>query len=115
MPWLRKRSLYDDPWRTAYFLVVLARAASFEKDYGKASRLFEESLALLRTLGYPGDVAWPLLYLAHDLIIQTEHTQARPLLEEGLALCRKADSKGGLAYALSLLGQVALQLPLAIS
>lgn len=63
----------------------------------------------MRTLGYPGDVAWPLLYLAHDLIIQEEHTRARPLLEEGLALCRKADSKGGLAYALSLLGQVALE------
>ena len=62
----------------------------------------------MRTLGYPGDVAWPLLYLAHDLIIQGEHARARPLLEEGLTLCRKADSKGGLAYALSLLGQVAL-------
>jgi ATP/maltotriose-dependent transcriptional regulator MalT len=60
-------------------------------------------------LGYPGDVAWPLLYMAHDLIMQGEHTRARPLLEEGLALCRKADSKGGLAYALSLLGQVALE------
>src|SRR5207302_11337134 len=78
-------------------------------EYARASQLFEESLTLLRTLGYPGDVAWPLLYMAHDLIIHGEHTLARPLLEEGLALCRKADSRGGLAYALSLLGQVALE------
>ena len=98
-----------DPWWTAYFLIVLARAASFQHEYGRATQLFEESLTLLRTLGYPGDVAWPLLYMAHDLIIQGEYTRARPLLEEGLALCRKADSKGGLAYALSMLGQVALE------
>ncbi len=97
------------PWWTAYFLIVLARAASFQHEYARASQLFEESLALLRTLGYPGDIAWPLLYMAHDLIIQGEYTRARPLLEEGLALCRKADSKGGLAYAHSLLGQVAFE------
>ena len=99
----------EDPWWTAYFLVVLAREASFRGEYARASHFFEESLALLRALGYPGDIAWPLFYLAHDLIIQGEQTQARPLLEEGLALCRKADSKGGLAYALSLLGQVTLE------
>ena len=44
--------------------------AWMQGDSGAARALFEESLTLLRTLGYPGDVAWPLLYLAHDLIIQ---------------------------------------------
>lgn len=106
---LQAKTKSGNSWWRAYFLIVRARGASFAGKYARASHLFEESLTLLRTLGYPGDIAWPLLYMAHDLILQNKYPQARPLLDESLTLCRTADSKGGVAYALSLLARMALE------
>lgn len=99
----------EDTWVAATIRLFLGRLASAQGDYPEAEAQFEQSLALYRTLGYQGEIAWPLIYLARNLISQASYPRARKLLEEGLALFREAGNKWGLAHALGLLGQVTLE------
>ena len=98
-----------DTWWTAFALSGLGRQASDQGEHGSAQHLLEESQALYRTLGYVGDIAWPLIYLARNAIAQGEPKRACSWLEEAIALCREAGNKWGLAHALSLLGRQALE------
>jgi predicted ATPase/DNA-binding CsgD family transcriptional regulator len=102
----------EDPWLhwlTAMLLFILGRVASLQQAYPKAQQLLEESLALYRTLGYQGDIAWPLIHMARNAIALGESTRARILLEEALELCRKVGHKWGLAQTLRLLGHIAIE------
>jgi predicted ATPase/DNA-binding CsgD family transcriptional regulator len=98
----------DDSWWIATALVMLGSLASVQQAHIQARHYLEESLALFRALGYPGDLAWPLIYLAHDASEQGERARARSLLAEALICCRQAGNRWGLAHALSLLGTSAL-------
>jgi DNA-binding CsgD family transcriptional regulator/tetratricopeptide (TPR) repeat protein len=92
---------------TGLAYLVLGRLASTLGEYSRAEQLLEESLALYRTCGYQGEIAWPLIYLAHNTIRRGDYTRARALLEEARSLFREIGHKWGLAQALSFLGQVA--------
>jgi tetratricopeptide (TPR) repeat protein len=59
-----------DSWKTATAPVTLGYLSSMQGTHAKARQRLEESLALFRSLGYPGDLAWPLLYLAQDALDQ---------------------------------------------
>jgi len=99
----------EDTWVAATTRLFLGRLASAQGDYPEAEAQFEQSLLLYRTLGYQGEIAWPLIYLARNLITQAAYPRAHKLLEEGLALFSEAGNKWGLAHALGLLGQVTLE------
>lgn len=101
--------MIGDSWKAANALLAPGRFASARGEHVRVQQRLEESLALFRTLGYPGDLAWPLIYLAHDALDQGSFAHAHSWLEEALMACRQAGNRWGLAHTLSLLGKYALE------
>lgn len=77
-------------------------------DYAVARPLMEESLALARTHGEQGLVAYALQNLGNLATHQGDFTAARAYQDENLELRRKLPDKAGLADALFSRGNVAL-------
>jgi predicted ATPase/DNA-binding CsgD family transcriptional regulator len=85
-------------------LHCLALLAYLQADYRAAAVYGEESLALRRKVGDPGELAWSLLERGSTACAQAQFDVAEQLLEEA----RDAGGTGYvLAYATALLGHVA--------
>jgi len=94
----------------APFLRILGSAAYVRRDYERATRLFEESLALTREAGDEKGVASSLLQLGNVVSDQGDYQRAKELYEEGLALVRRFDNKATQAvYLLSVGAEFLLQ------
>jgi hypothetical protein len=77
-------------WDVANVLSHMATGARLlEGDSLRARALFEESLAIWRTLDDKQAVAYALANLAFCAIDQGDHAAARSLVEESLAACRE--------------------------
>jgi predicted ATPase len=76
-------------------------------DYGPATALLEEALALYRKRGDKGGSALALQHLGSVAVDQGDYGQARALYEEALALKRELGDQPGVATSLFDLGLVA--------
>ena len=76
-------------------------------DYGWATALHEEQLALCQDLGDRRGIANALLDLGEAARAQGDYERARALYEEALALHRDVGETLGIAFALNNLGEVA--------
>ena len=76
-------------------------------DYAEARALFEESLAIYRTLADPRGVGWALVDLAFLNRYEADYARARTLLEESLTLLQQVGETEGMAAALGNLGLIA--------
>ncbi|HEU5097884.1 MAG TPA: tetratricopeptide repeat protein [Roseiflexaceae bacterium] len=82
--------------------------ADIQGDYAVACALFEESLAVARTVGDQHTQAHVLILLALVVLSQQgNHAHVLALLEEGLALSKTLGDKRTTAYALFGLGRLA--------
>ena len=87
--------------------LIGAGALAYEQgDYGPATALLEESLALYRDLGDKTGTAWALHSLAFVPRDQGDYSRAGALLEESLDLFRGVGDKAGIARALHSLARV---------
>lgn len=75
-------------------------------DYPSATRAFEESLALARSLGDRRATAEALMGLAHEAQRVGKHPEARAFLEEGVAIFRELDDDPSLARSLGGLAEL---------
>jgi non-specific serine/threonine protein kinase len=82
--------------------------ASMQGDYGRASALFEEALALRRDLSDTGGIAGSLSNLGLVALRQGDYGRASALFEKSLALSRELEDAQGIAHSLRNLGIVAL-------
>jgi predicted ATPase len=83
--------------------------AYHQGDYGRATALYEEALALKRELGDKGGIAVLLNNLGEVAYAQGDYGRATVLYEESLALRRELSDKGGIALSLRNLGNVAYE------
>ncbi|HEX5992547.1 MAG TPA: tetratricopeptide repeat protein [Thermomicrobiales bacterium] len=81
--------------------------AESQGDWGTATRLHEESLAISRQIGDAHGVAWSLNNLGVVAINQGDYTRAQALLEENLAVAEQAHDTASIATALNDLGLIA--------
>lgn len=81
--------------------------AWFMGDLPAARSHLEESVALWRTLGDTGGLAYPLAILGLMALFQSNPVQARAHLEESVTNLRAAGDRWGLAFALANLGRLA--------
>ena len=99
--------------RTATYakaLNTLGILAYRQSDYAKARPLYEESLAIRRTMDDRPGVASTLVNLAVMAMEQGEHVSARALCEEGLAIYREVGNRWATAICLQNLGTVHFEL-----
>ncbi|HEV2122651.1 MAG TPA: tetratricopeptide repeat protein, partial [Chloroflexota bacterium] len=82
--------------------------AGLQGDYGQASRLAEDGVALARALDDRRALADALLILGILMTDQGEHTQAVALYDESLALYRALGNNARIAAIINNLGSVAL-------
>jgi hypothetical protein len=75
-------------------------------DEGKATRMFEEGLAVARRLGDRGAAFTALYNLAQVALPHGEHDRATTLFEEGVALSEQVGDQANLAYCLEGLATV---------
>ena len=73
-------------------------------DHKRATRLYEESLALVREARDERSIASSLLQLGYVASDLGNHEEAKTFYEEGLALSRNSDDKALLASALISVG-----------
>jgi len=85
-------------------LLTLGSVALEREDYGKATRLFEESLALSREAGNDWGLARSVMSLATVIHEQGDLERTIELFEEGIDLFRERGDKVGLAGCLINLG-----------
>ena len=78
-----------------------------QSDYGRASALYQEGLALFRELGDRRGIAAALGNLGLAAQFPGDYARARALHADTLALSRELDNKGGVAVTLTNLGGVA--------
>jgi tetratricopeptide (TPR) repeat protein len=76
-------------------------------DYGRATALFDESLALSRDLRDQGGMAYSLHGLGHVASSRSDYGQATTLYTESLALCQRVGDKVLAAKCLEGLARVA--------
>lgn len=75
--------------------------------FGRATSLYEESLATLRPLGNPALLTDPLVISGVIRHLDGELDRAQALMEEGLSCARSADDRSMTAYARFNLGYIA--------
>ena len=89
----------------AWSLLRLARLTRRQGEYARAGVLFEENLALHRTLRNERGIGASLFHLAEVLFVsQGDPAIVRALIEESLALSRELGDKEGIAASFFLLG-----------
>jgi predicted ATPase/DNA-binding SARP family transcriptional activator/DNA-binding CsgD family transcriptional regulator len=89
-------------------LNALAHMAFIHDDYGLATALDEEALALYREARDIGGIAKCLTGLGEQAAVQGDYQRATRLLEESLASFREGEDHSGAAFALSRLAQIAI-------
>jgi predicted ATPase/class 3 adenylate cyclase/Tfp pilus assembly protein PilF len=87
-----------------HLLLTLGTVALERADYSKATRLFEECLALSRQEGNEWGLARSVMSLATVIHEQGDLERATQLFEDGIDLFRKRGDKLGLAWCLINLG-----------
>src|SRR5260221_3084664 len=93
----------------AWSLLRLARLTRRQGEYARAGVLFEENLALHRTLRNERGIGASLFHLAEVLFVsQGDPSIVRALTSESLALSRELGDKEGIAASFFLLGGLAL-------
>jgi DNA-binding NarL/FixJ family response regulator len=90
-----------------YALAHLGQVALHQGDYEKAVARCEESLSLLRELGYPESIHWPLDLLGIAACRQGEYERAATFFRESLVSNRRFGYRQGTAENLAGLGAVA--------
>jgi non-specific serine/threonine protein kinase len=112
--WLGELLVLDRAGQIRTAAAVRARAlngagvlASIQDDFGPATALYEESLALQRELGDRQGIAACLNNLGNVAIDQGDYERAAILLEESLALRREMGDPWAIAQSLNNLGRVA--------
>jgi tetratricopeptide (TPR) repeat protein len=87
-------------------LLGLGKVAQFQREYGRATTLLEEGLALdVELVGWRR--GWMLFFLGVVVNAQSEYERATALFEESLALFREVQERVGIAEVLHSLGLVA--------
>jgi len=81
--------------------------ARYEGDHQRAASLYEESLAIKRTLGDPHSVALSLNNLGEVALDRGDDEQAAVLFAESLALFEEQEGRWGIALLLTNLGNLA--------
>src|SRR5262249_38654886 len=100
----------DQPTRErAEALNAAAVLAWMQGDAEAARALFDESLAIERTLGDAAGVAWSVHHLGHVAALQGEYETAKGLYQESLAIFRELQYQPGIAASLADQGNVALK------
>jgi predicted ATPase len=92
------------------FVLLRMGEAVYDSDCPEAGRLFEQSLALYRTLGDRWRMAHVLRALGSIALNVGEYQRAKQLYEESLAIRRALGDPWGIANSLQGLGRVALSL-----
>jgi tetratricopeptide (TPR) repeat protein len=92
---------------TAGALNNLGHVAHAQGDYGRATTLYEECLALYRELGDKRGIAYLLDNLGYVAYQQGDYGRAAVLHEEALSLRRELGDSWGIASSLGSLGLVA--------
>jgi predicted ATPase/DNA-binding CsgD family transcriptional regulator len=93
----------------AWSLLRLARLTRRQGEYARAGVLFEENLALHRTLRNERGIGASLFHLAEALFVsQGNPATVGALIEESLALSKELGDKEGIAASFFLLGELAL-------
>jgi tetratricopeptide (TPR) repeat protein len=85
----------------ALALNAAAGLAWMQADYGAATALYEESLAIFRELEDRLEIAWSLHQLGHVASDQRDYERATVLYEESLATFRELEYPTGIAASLS--------------
>ncbi len=89
-----------------YLLLTSGHVALEKEDYGRATELFGESIALSRETGNRWGLARSVMSLAAVIHEQGDLKRAPGLYEEGIGLFREQGDKVGLAWCLNNLGLV---------
>ncbi len=95
-------------WEHQYALTAAGVLSCYQCDYPAAKVLFEESLAIVRELGFQRGIASSLNNLGLVALNQSDYPAARALFEESLAIERELGDRFGVAVSLSNLGYAAL-------
>jgi tetratricopeptide (TPR) repeat protein len=66
----------------------MGRLARDRGEYGAATALHEQSLAIVRELGHTRDIAFALAGLGHVACAEGNHDRATELFEQSLAVLR---------------------------
>jgi predicted ATPase len=90
-------------------LNAAAVLAWMQGDFEAARALFDESLAIERTLGDTAGVAWSVHHLGHVASEQGEYETAKGLHQESLAIFRELQNQPGIAASLADQANVALK------
>ncbi len=95
-------------WEHQYALTAAGVLSCYQCDYPAAKVLFEESLAIVREMGFQRGIASSLNNLGLVALNQSDYPAAKALFEESLAIERELGNRFGVAVALSNLGYAAL-------
>ena len=85
----------------------LAALSLARGEYGRATALLEENLALSREAGNQTALCWALAGLAELAELQGDHVQAQALCDEGLALSREIGDRYATSRLLCIQGKIA--------
>jgi predicted ATPase/DNA-binding CsgD family transcriptional regulator len=85
----------------------LAALSLARGEYGRATALLEENLALSREVGNQTALCWALAGLAELAGLQGDHVQAQALCDEGLALSREIGDRYATSRLLCIRGKIA--------
>ncbi len=85
----------------------LAALALAQGDYGRATALLEENLALSREVGNQTALCWALAGLAELASLQGDFVRAEALCDEGSALSRDIGDRYGISRLLCIQGKIA--------
>ena len=97
-----------DTYGIGWALNHLGHVAQLQGDYGRATRLHEESLPLFREYGAPDlGVAQALQSLGETALAQGDAALATTHFTEALMLCRDLGDRAGMAWCLAGLAGVA--------
>jgi tetratricopeptide (TPR) repeat protein len=90
--------------RVASFRRTLGITAERQGDYERATKLYEESLALYREVEDRGGIASILLSLGNVFVVREEHERAKQLYRESLMVSRESGDPEQFATGLANLG-----------
>ncbi|HEY6411851.1 MAG TPA: AAA family ATPase, partial [Ktedonobacteraceae bacterium] len=85
----------------------LAALSLARGEYGRATALLEENLALSREVGNQTALCWALAGLAELAGLQEDYVQAQALCDEGLALSREIGDRHATSRLLCIQGKIA--------
>jgi DNA-binding SARP family transcriptional activator/DNA-binding CsgD family transcriptional regulator len=102
------RQTGDTEGVVASLRLLAAVAIQDREDYGRATKLYEEGIALCRECGYMGELAQYLADMAEGYMHRGDFQRAKVLLEEAAALIREKGNGTFLEFVLEIQGWVTL-------